>query len=98
MAVTVKPVPEPKAVKAKRDPRKEAMWQMTVSNMLTVAAYSFERRSPDVAKLFDMLNVDFILNFQRYMEEINGPVVRGELVHAADARKAASFTPGGEFV
>ena len=25
-------------VKAKRDPRREAMWQMTVSNMLTVVA------------------------------------------------------------
>jgi hypothetical protein len=86
------------APKAKRDPRKEAMWQMTVSNLLMAAGYSFERRSPDVAKLLDMLNVDFILNFPRYMEEINGPVVRGELVHAADARKAASFLPGGDFV
>ncbi len=86
------------APKAKRDPRKEAVWQMTVSNILTAAAYSFERRSPDVAKLLDMLNVDFILNFQRYMEEINGPVVRGEMVHAADARKAGSFIPAGDFV
>lgn len=77
-------------VKGKRDPRREAMWQMTVSNMLTVAAYSFERRNPDIAKLFDMLNVDFILNFQRYMEEINGPVVRAGFADATSGRAAVA--------
>ena len=75
-------------VKAKRDPRREAMWQMTVSNMLTVAAYSFERRSPDVAKIIDMLHMDFVLNYQRYLDELNGPMVRGGLSDVASGRAA----------
>lgn len=68
----------------KRNPRKEAMWRIVISNLLTTGEMLFDsksRRDEDaavVAKVLSMLNVDFNLKFNEYLDEIYGPVRMSE--------------------
>jgi hypothetical protein len=64
-----------------RDPREELLYKMMVSNNLTLLSYQLERaKRPKGAKLLELLNEDFLLSFDRYMDEINGPVKLGARV------------------
>lgn len=66
MAIPVAPI--------QRDPREEALYQMAVSNLLFTAQMVFDKKKPRLAKLLELLNVDFNLKFREYMDEIYGPL------------------------
>jgi len=64
--------------KAARDPYEELLYKTLISNSILLIQFQLQRnRRPKGAKLAQLVNQDFLLNFDRYMEEINGPIVMG---------------------
>ncbi len=54
------------------DQYEQLLWKMYISNALLLLQLQFQKsRKPKAAKLAELVNQDFMLNFDRYMQEIN---------------------------